>query len=69
VFKAVAEAQRNGKASAAVFAQDIRALLAEPLETARARMGIRPPLVYGVAHQRLRARGLDPYNLPALAAA
>jgi len=69
VFKAVAEAQRNGKTSVAIFAQDIRALLAEPLEVARARMRIRLPLVYEVAHQRLRARGFDPYNLPAPAAA
>lgn len=62
-LKAVAEAQRNGKASLAIYGQDVRALLAEPLGTARARMRIPAPIVYQRAHQRLRALGMDPYNL------
>jgi ubiquinone biosynthesis protein COQ4 len=69
VFRAVAEAQRNGRASLAIYAQDIRSLLAEPLEAARARMGIRPPLWYERSHERLRARGIDPHNLLAPATA
>jgi ubiquinone biosynthesis protein COQ4 len=69
VLRAVAEAQRNGRASLAIFKEDIRALLAEPLEAARARMGIRPPRLYQRSHERLRARGIDPYTLLASATA
>jgi ubiquinone biosynthesis protein COQ4 len=69
VLRAVAEAQRNGRSSLAIYQQDIRALLAEPLEAARARMGIRPPILYERSHERLRARGFDPYNLFASATA
>lgn len=62
IFKAVGEAQRNGKAAQRIMEQDIRALLAEPIDAARKRMGIATPLHYGVAHQRYRAAGIDPYN-------
>ncbi len=62
VYAAVAEAQRHGKAAQRIFEQDIRALLAEPLEAARARMNIGAPSQYLVAHQRYRASGIDPYN-------
>ena len=60
---AVAEARRHGRAAQAIFAQDIRALLAEPLAAARARMGIAEPQVYRRAHDRLRAAGIDPYRI------
>jgi|TARA_Y100000296_G_scaffold85839_1_gene123488 ubiquinone biosynthesis protein COQ4 len=60
---AVAEARRHGRAAQAIFAQDIRALLAEPLAAARARMGIADPQVYRRAHDRLRAAGIDPYRI------
>jgi ubiquinone biosynthesis protein COQ4 len=62
VFGAVGDAVRQGKASTPLFAQSIAALLAEPLETARARMGIGEPHRYRVAHKAYRARGIDPYN-------
>jgi ubiquinone biosynthesis protein COQ4 len=70
VFAAVGEAVRNGKAAEPVFAQSIAALLAEPLDAARARMGIATPVHYARAHKAYRARGIDPYNFahgPALA--
>lgn len=62
VFAAVRQAVRHGKAAQPLFAQDIRALLTEPLEAARARMGIGPTTLYSKAHQAYRARGIDPYN-------
>ncbi|MGA0599359.1 Coq4 family protein [Caulobacter sp. KR2-114] len=67
VFRAVGEARRHGAASAKIYEQDVRALLAEPLEAARARMGIGRPTQYENAHRRLRAKGLDPYALLAAA--
>jgi ubiquinone biosynthesis protein COQ4 len=70
VFGAVRDAVRQGKAAKPLFSQSITTLLAEPLETARARMGIGEPHRYRVAHQAYRARGIDPYNFsggPALA--
>lgn len=62
VFAAVREAIRIGKGAAPLFSQDIKSLLAEPLDAARARMNITPSLHYGRAHQAYRARGIDPYN-------
>jgi ubiquinone biosynthesis protein COQ4 len=62
VFAAVREAIRIGKAAEPLFAQDISALLAEPLEAARARMNIGGSVHYARAHKAYRARGLDPYN-------
>jgi ubiquinone biosynthesis protein COQ4 len=69
VFAAVAEARRHGKAAAPIFEQDIRALLAEPLDLARKRLGIPEPAQYRRAHARYRAKGIDPYQLFAEAAA
>jgi ubiquinone biosynthesis protein COQ4 len=65
---AVAEARSHGRAAQAIFAQDIRALLAEPIVAARARMGIAEPQVYRQAHARLRAAGIDPYRIGGTAA-
>jgi ubiquinone biosynthesis protein COQ4 len=62
VLAAVGEARRTGKGASKLYAQDIRALLAEPLEAARARMKIATPTQYGLAHQHYRERGIDPYN-------
>lgn len=63
VFRALAEGQRNGRRAEAVFRQDIRALLAEPLDAARARMHIPAPALYEACHRAWRARGVDPYAL------
>jgi ubiquinone biosynthesis protein COQ4 len=65
VLPAVAEARRNGKAAQHIYAQNVRALLAEPLEAARVRMRIPTPLHYQQVHQAYRQRGVDPYNLMA----
>ena len=62
VMGAIRQGQRNGKASKAIIEQDIRALLAEPLEAARARLGIGKPTIYQEAHRAYRSRGIDPYN-------
>ncbi len=69
VFKAVGEAQRMGTAAQRIIEQDVRALLAEPLEAARARLGIKPTTYYTQAHHVYRARGIDPYNFLAKPAA
>jgi ubiquinone biosynthesis protein COQ4 len=68
VFRAVGEARRHGAVAAKIYEQDVAALLAESLEAARVRMGILPPIQYETSHQRMRARGVDPYNLLAVAA-
>lgn len=62
VMGAIRQGQRHGKASKAIIEQDIRALLAEPLEAARARLGIGKPTLYEEAHRAYRSRGIDPYN-------
>lgn len=67
-LRAVGEARRHGATAAKIYEQDVRALLAEPLEAARARMGVSRPRQYDLAHQRLRERGMDPYRVMAPAA-
>lgn len=62
VMGAIRQGQRHGKASQAIIEQDIRALLAEPLDAARARLGIPEPTLYQEAHRAYRNRGIDPYN-------
>jgi ubiquinone biosynthesis protein COQ4 len=55
-MKAVWEAWRNGRKAAWLPALDYEALFAEPLDTARRRLGIRPPVVYpAVPEARRRA--------------
>ena len=61
IMKAVFEGKRHGKASQGIAYQDIMALLAEPLEAARERMGIKPPSIYKRVHEVCRANGVDPY--------
>ena len=62
VIGAIRQGQRHGKAAKAIIEQDIRALLAEPLDAARARLGIGEPTLYQEAHRAYRSRGIDPYN-------
>ena len=62
VMAAIRQGQRNGKAAKAIIEQDIRSLLAEPLEAARARLGIGEPTLYQEAHRAYSSRGIDPYN-------
>jgi ubiquinone biosynthesis protein COQ4 len=63
VLKAVGEAKRLGRACPRIAEQPMLSLLAEPLAAARKRLNIDEPRYYALAHERLRARGIDPYNL------
>ncbi|MEM7767826.1 MAG: Coq4 family protein [Pseudomonadota bacterium] len=49
------EGRRNGAAAEKIIAQDILALLEEPLEAARARLGIAPPVAYRDALAQIHA--------------
>lgn len=69
IFAAVQEARRNGKLAGDLVRQDIMALLAMPIEDARAKLQIKPPLAYEQAHERLKSGGIDPYDLMGDAAA
>lgn len=69
VLSAVREAQRTGKLSKRIMEEDIRVILAEPLEAARARLGIGEPHLYKKAHAIYRSQGIDPYNFLANTAA
>jgi len=68
MLKAINEARKLGRACPRISEQSILDLLAEPLESARKRLNITPPVYYQEAHRRLRARGIDPYDLLAKAA-
>lgn len=69
VMAAIREGQRHGDAAKSIVEQDIHALLAEPLDAARARLGIGQPTLYEAAHRSYRSRGIDPYNFLAAQAA
>lgn len=57
VMKCFWEGKRNGAVAQKIMRQDIVALMHEPLEAARARLGIRPPVVYRRALEVLTAHG------------
>ena len=63
VYAAVREGQRNGRAALHIAHQDIEALLAEPIDAARQRLGIVEPVIYRQVHAMMRADGIDPYDL------
>jgi ubiquinone biosynthesis protein COQ4 len=69
VIAAVREGQRAGTGTIRIAEQDIRALLAEPLDAARTRLGIGEPTLYKRAHEIYRAQGINPYDFLAGAAA
>jgi ubiquinone biosynthesis protein COQ4 len=56
--RAVVEGYRNGRRASWLHAEDYEALLAEPLEAARRRLGIVEPAKYRIARQRLAAAGI-----------
>ncbi len=62
VLSAVREGQRLGRLSKRIAEEDIRALLAEPLDAARARLGVTEAKLYKRAHEIYRAQGIDPYD-------
>jgi len=68
VLAAIREGQRHGTMSPNIINENIRALLAEPLDAARARLNIGAPKAYRRAHDALRAHGHDPYRILAAAA-
>ena len=68
IMGAVHEGFRIGKAAKNLVHEDISALLREPLEAARKRLGIAEPVTYKAAHVAMRSEGIDPYNLLAAAA-
>jgi ubiquinone biosynthesis protein COQ4 len=67
IFAAIRQGQRHGTAAPNIINEDIRALLAEPLEAARKRLGIGSPTEYLRAHQAYQAVGIDPHNFLATA--
>ena len=69
VMAAIREGQRHGTAAANIMNEDIRALLAEPLDAARKRLNIATPATYHRAHDAYRTVGIDPYNFLAAAPA
>ena len=68
VWKAVREAKKNGALAESICQQDIEALLAEPLESARKRLGILPPTHYNAVHQSMTQAGIDPFGVIEVAA-
>lgn len=67
VFAAIRQGQRYGTAAPNIINEDIMALLAEPLEAARKRLGIGAPTEYKRAHRAYQSVGIDPYNFLAAA--
>jgi ubiquinone biosynthesis protein COQ4 len=51
VWRAVLEGYRHGRDAAWLHAVDVETLFAEPLEAARTRLNIAPPLAYRKAHE------------------
>ena len=58
VFAALRQGLRHGKAAPSLIDEDIRALLAEPLDAARARLGIGVPTRYTECRERFAASGV-----------
>lgn len=57
-LKAVIEGYRHGKRARWLHGEDYEALMAEPIDAARKRMGIAEPVKYRIAQARLDAAGL-----------
>jgi ubiquinone biosynthesis protein COQ4 len=61
VRRAIREGYAHGRAAHWLHNEDIEKLFAEPLEAARARLNIAPPLLYRRAQDAiLSARSLEP---------
>lgn len=67
VFKAIRQAQRNGKIAANIGYQDITALLPLQLEEVRAMLNITQPTRYNLAHEVYKSEGIDPHEILAIA--
>lgn len=62
VFKSLMQGYRHGKAAPSLIDEDIRALLAEPIDQARARLNIGKPSWYEACHAVFAGHGLDPHG-------
>ncbi len=60
IKEVIAEGRRNGKTAARIVDQDIDALLREPIADARARLGIKEPVLYKRALEVFSEYELDP---------
>jgi ubiquinone biosynthesis protein COQ4 len=58
-LKAVIEGYRHGKRAAWLHGEDYEALMAEPIDAARRRLGIEEPVKYRIAQARLAAAGIQ----------
>ena len=63
VYRAVRQAQRNGRGAPNIAHMNIRDLLAKPLDEARRELGIGAPTYYEECHRVWREIGRDPYGL------
>ena len=63
VYKAIRDAQKNGRSAKPIIFEDVVALMAEPLEAARKRLNIRPPTYYVQTHKLMRQHGIDPFGV------
>jgi len=60
-LKAVREGQKLGKQAEKIAAQDILALLPQPIDSVREQLGIKRPKIYHAIHEICRDNGFDPY--------
>ncbi|UAB77064.1 hypothetical protein INR77_09465 [Erythrobacter sp. SCSIO 43205] len=63
LFASVREGQRNGKAAAKIAHLDVAALMREDIDEARARLGIKPPLIYRECLDILASEGYSTQEL------
>jgi len=63
IFRAIWQGFRTGNKAKKIARQDIVALLEQPLDVAREKLGITPPTHYAKTHEMFRAQGLDPYGV------
>jgi len=63
VMAAMREGKRHGKLAQRVVLEDIPALLAEPLDAARERLGILPATTYAEVHRVFRQAGQEPMEV------
>ena len=62
IFKAIREAQRNGRQAQVIGFQDIAALLPQPLEQVRKMLNITPPSAYHEVHRVFAVAGVNPHD-------
>lgn len=63
VYKAIRDAQKNGRSAKSIILEDIVTLMAQPLQEARERLNIRPPTYYEQTHKLMRDHGIDPFGV------